>query len=159
MFMFLTSKARYILMILTDIAKYGNDGVVSPSDISDRQQIKLEYVKRLCNVIKNAGLLESFRGKGGGYKLLKKPEKTTLLDIILASGESVKMTMCSMKGKDYPCNHKQKGVKCLNHGVWGALTIYISHFFKNILLSELLIWLEEGEDYRQKILDKFNLKL
>jgi Rrf2 family iron-sulfur cluster assembly transcriptional regulator len=146
-------------MILTDIAKYGNSEVVSPVDISERQQIKLEYVKRLCNFMKNAGFLESFRGKGGGYKLIKDPKDMTMFDIVLASGESVKMTMCSMKGKDYPCNHKQKGDRCLNHGVWGALTIYFSHFLKNITMEEMIVWLEEGGDYRQKILDKFGLKL
>ena len=84
--MFLTSKARYILMIITDIAKYGKNSIVKPADIATRQDIKLEYVKRLCNIAKRAKLLESARGKDGGYKLLKNPDEITLLDIVLASG-------------------------------------------------------------------------
>jgi Rrf2 family protein len=143
-------------MIVTDIAKYGQGGIVKPSEIATRQDIKLEYVKRLCNTTKSSGLLISVRGKNGGYMLAKTPEEILLLDIILASGESVKMTMCSMKTKDYPCNHKVGGAKCINHGIWGALTVYISHFFKNITLAELLKWLDEGQDYRYKILEKFN---
>jgi Rrf2 family protein len=152
--MFLTSKARYGLMIITDIAMQGVNQIVKPKDIAARQDIDLSYVKRICNIYKNSGLLYSFMGANGGYKLIEDIKNLTMLEIILASGESVKMTMCSMKDKDYPCNRKKDKMKCVNHGIWKAFTIYTSHFFKNITLAELLIWLGEENDYKDKILEK-----
>lgn len=153
--MFLTSKARYGLMIITDIAMQGSGEIVKPRFIAERQDIDLSYVKRICNIYKNSGILNSMRGTNGGYKLIKNPKDLTILEIILASGESMKMTMCSMKGKDYPCLRKEGKMKCVNHGIWKALTIYTSHFFKNITLDELLVWLGEEGDYKDKILEKF----
>ena len=97
-------------------------------------------------------------GMTGGYKLINEPKDLTILEIILASGESVKMTMCSMKEKDYPCSRKKNNMKCVNHGIWKALTIHTANFFKNITLAELLIWLDEEGDYKDKILDKFLVK-
>ncbi len=157
--MFLTSKARYGLMIITDIAMQDRNVVVKPKDIALRQDIELSYVKRICNLYKNNGILESFLGSNGGYKLIKEAKDLTILDIILASGESVKMTMCSMKDKDYPCSRKRDKMKCVNHGIWKALTIHTSNFFKNITLAELLVWLSEEGDYKDKILEKFLVKI
>jgi Rrf2 family iron-sulfur cluster assembly transcriptional regulator len=156
--MFLTSKARYGLMIITDIAMQNRNQIVKPKDIAMRQDIDLSYVKRICNLYKNNGILESFMGINGGYKLIKDRKDLTILEIILASGESIKMTMCSMKDKDYPCNRKQNKMKCVNHGIWKALTIHTSNFFKNITLEELIQWLNEDEDYKDKILEKFLVK-
>ncbi len=127
--------------------------IVNPAEIAQRQDITISYVKKLCNLYKNNNILDSVRGANGGYKL--KNDNFTILDIILASGESIKMTMCSMKDKDYPCSRKKDKLKCVNHGIWKALTTYVSHFFKNITLNELIEWLGQEGDYKDKILDKF----
>ncbi len=75
--MMISSKGRYALRVMTDLAEHAEDGYISLADISARQEISLKYLEAITSMLNKAGLVESLRGKSGGYKLHKKPEEYT----------------------------------------------------------------------------------
>ncbi|MCT7655850.1 Fe-S cluster assembly transcriptional regulator IscR [Oceanimonas sp. NS1] len=128
----LTSKGRYAVTAMLDVALHANDGPVSLADISERQGISLSYLEQLFSRLRKQGLVSSVRGPGGGYLLGLDAEAISVGAVIAAVDESVDAAKCQGKGD---C---QSGNQCLTHSLWCALSERISNFLDAISLAELV---------------------
>jgi len=131
----LTTKGRYAVMAMADLALYQNGKPVSLNDISLRQNISLSYLEQLFSKLKNEKLVKSVRGPSGGYVLEKNPKDIKLSNIIFAVDEQVKTLNCKRDSKR-GCNGKT--MKCITHNLWEDLEQHINNFFENVSLNDLL---------------------
>ena len=131
----LTSKGRYAVMAMADLAKNHDPRPVSLNEISSRQGISILYLEQLFFKLKQNRLVHSRRGSHGGYVLSKTPDQIKLSNIISAVNEEVKTLKCnknSIKG----CNGKL--VKCITHSLWDELGEHINLFFEQKSLEDVL---------------------
>lgn len=128
----LTSKGRYAVTAMLDVALHSQRGPVSLADISKRQEISLSYLEQLFARLRRHQLVESVRGPGGGYRLGKAAEQISVGQVIHAVDESVDATRCSGKAD---C---QGGERCLTHSLWSDLSERIAVFLDGISLGELM---------------------
>ncbi|AEX50994.1 Fe-S cluster assembly transcriptional regulator IscR [Rahnella aquatilis] len=128
----LTSKGRYAVTAMLDVALHSQEGPVPLADISERQGISLSYLEQLFSRLRKNGLVASVRGPGGGYLLGKDAGDIAVGAVITAVDESVDATRC--QGKE-GC---QNGERCLTHTLWRDLSERISGFLNNITLAELV---------------------
>ena len=131
----LTTKGRYAVMAMADLALYQNGKPVSLNDISLRQNISLSYLEQLFSKLKNGKLVKSVRGPSGGYILDKNPKDIKLSNIIFAVDEEVKTLNCKKESKK-GCNGKL--TKCVTHNLWDELENHINSFFEKKSLEDLL---------------------
>ena len=131
----LSSKGRYAVMALTDLAKFDPKEPVSLRDISLRQGISLVYLEQLFLKLKKNKIVNSVRGNKGGYTLGKNASEINISEVFLAVDEKVKTIGCEKHSKK-GCNGKS--VKCISHNLWDELEEYINNFFKKKKLSDLI---------------------
>ena len=131
----LTSKGRYAVMALVDLARFDSINPVSLRDISLRQGITLDYLKQIFFKLKKNEIVKSVRGTQGGYVLNKKPNDIKLTNIFNAVDEKVKTVQCKKESKR-GCNGK--ATKCITHNLWDELETHINTFFENKSLKDLL---------------------
>ena len=131
----LTTKGRYAVMAMADLASYQNGKPVSLNDISLRQNISLSYLEQLFSKLKNEKLVKSIRGPAGGYVLERNPKDIKISNIILAVDEQIKTLNCKKESKK-GCHGRT--VKCITHNLWDDLEQHINHFFDNVSLSDLI---------------------
>ena len=131
----LTSKGRYAVMALVDLAGFDNVNPVSLRDISLRQGISLDYLEQIFSKLKKNEIVKSIRGTQGGYVLNKNPNDIKLTNIFHAVDEKVKTVQCKKESKR-GCNGK--ATKCITHNLWDELEIHINTFFENKSLKDLL---------------------
>ena len=131
----LSSKGRYAVMALTDLAKFNPKNPVSLRDISLRQGISLVYLEQLFLKLKKNKIVNSIRGKNGGYVLSKKASDIKISDIFLAVEEKIKTIGCEKHSKQ-GCNGRAS--KCITHDLWDELENYINDFFKKKNLDDLI---------------------
>ena len=131
----LTSKGRYAVMALVDLARFDNINPVSLRDISLRQGISLDYLEQIFSKLKKNEIVKSIRGTQGGYVLNKNPNDIKLTNIFHAVDERVKTVQCKKESKK-GCNGK--ATKCITHNLWDELEIHINTFFENKSLKDLL---------------------
>jgi Rrf2 family iron-sulfur cluster assembly transcriptional regulator len=129
----LTSKGRYAVTAMLDVALHANIGPVALADISQRQEISLSYLEQLFARLRKNGLVSSVRGPGGGYLLGRKADVISVGDVINAVDESVDATRCQRSNTG--C---QSGMRCLTHTLWSDLSTRIEEFLNNITLAELV---------------------
>lgn len=128
----LTTKGRYAVTAMLDLALHTEGGPVSLADIAERQQISLSYLEQLFSKLRRKELVASVRGPGGGYRLNRASANIFVADIINAVDESVDATSC---GGSHNC---QSGVRCLTHNLWVDLNREIYAFLDNISLESLM---------------------
>ena len=131
----LSSKGRYAVMAMADLAKNRDPRPVSLNEISSRQGISILYLEQLFLKLKQNSLVNSTRGPSGGYVLSKSPDQIKLSNIIAAVDEEVKMLKCNKNSKK-GCNGKS--VKCITHNLWDELGEHINLFFKQKSLEDVL---------------------
>ena len=131
----LTSKGRYAVMAMADLASYANKGPVSLTEISSRQNISLAYLEQIFLKLKNNKLVKSSRGANGGYILEKPASEIKLSNIIFAVDEEVKTLNCKKNSKR-GCNNKS--TKCITHNLWDELDQHINKFFERVKLQDLV---------------------
>jgi len=131
----LTSKGRYAVMAMADLAKNRVKEPTSLTEISLRQGISIAYLEQLFLKLRRNNLVQSERGSSGGYVLTKPPEEIKLLSIINAVDEKIKTLKCRKESKR-GCNHKS--IKCITHNLWDDLEIHINKFFENNTLNDIL---------------------
>ncbi|MDP2574746.1 Fe-S cluster assembly transcriptional regulator IscR [Vibrio penaeicida] len=129
----LTSKGRYAVTAMLDVALHSQESPVPLADISERQGISLSYLEQLFSKLRKAGLVASVRGPGGGYRLGTDANDIAVGMVIAAVDESVDATKCNGKAD---C---QGGSRCLTHTLWRDLSARISEFLNNITLGELML--------------------
>ena len=131
----LTTRGRYAVMALADIAAFDKSNPVPLRDISLRQNISLVYLEQIFSKLKKNNIVKSIRGANGGYVLTEEPEKVKLLKVFLAVDESIKTVQCKKESKK-ACNGKS--TKCITHNLWDELEIYINDFFSKKSLKDLI---------------------
>lgn len=127
----LTTKGRYAVTAMLDLAMRGNAEVVALADIAARQGISLPYLEQLFAKLRRAGLITSVRGPGGGYQLARVAEAISVADVITAIDENIDTTRC---GGEKNCQGEDA---CLTHELWEQLGIHIFGFLQNMTLADL----------------------
>ena len=135
----LSTKGRYAVTAMMDLALHDRVGPVTLAEISECQDISLSYLEQLFAKLRQRGLVEGVRGPGGGYRLSREAADITVADIICAVDENVDATRCS--GKE----NCQGGRRCLTHELWSDLSQQIYEFLKGITLAQFV----ERETVRQ----------
>jgi Rrf2 family iron-sulfur cluster assembly transcriptional regulator len=128
----LTSKGRYAVTAILDVALHAQSGPVPLADISERQGISLSYLEQLFSRLRKNGLVQSIRGPGGGYRLGGEAQDISVGQVITAVNESVDATRC---GGGTGC---QDGNQCLTHTLWTDLSTRIQDFLDDISIAELM---------------------
>ena len=131
----LTTKGRYAVMAMADLAANQNGKPVSLNDISLRQNISLSYLEQLFSKLRNEKLVKSIRGPSGGYILEKNPKEIRISNIIFAVDEQVKTLNCNKDSKK-GCNGKT--IKCITHNLWDDLENHINNFFEKVSLNDVV---------------------
>ena len=131
----ITSKGRYAVLAMVDVARHSNNYPCNLTDVSIRQNISLPYLERIFNDLKKANLVESQKGPGGGYRLSKCSNQIQILEIFNAIDEKIKATGCSNNPNDF-CTGK--GTRCLTHGLWQDLENLIGNYLQSISLNDLI---------------------
>lgn len=131
----LTTKGRYAVMAMADLAANQNGKPVSLNDISLRQNISLSYLEQLFSKLRNEKLVKSIRGPSGGYILEKNPKEIRISNIIFAVDEQVKTLNCKKDSKK-GCNGKT--IKCITHNLWDDLENHINNFFEKVSLNDVV---------------------
>ena len=133
--MMISSKGRYALRVMTDLAEHSNSGFVSLADISARQEISLKYLEAITALLNKAGFLDSLRGKSGGYKLKKKPEDYTLREILEVTEGGIVPVNCACLTGDEEC---ERSALCPTMPVWQRLDKIISDYLQSVTLKDLI---------------------
>jgi Rrf2 family iron-sulfur cluster assembly transcriptional regulator len=128
----LTTKGRYAVTAMLDLAIHYEDGPITLADISQRQCISLSYLEQLFAKLRRQGLVESTRGPGGGYRLSRSPQDIPVADVILAVDEKVETTRCG------GLSNCQDDEQCLTHELWAELSQQIYQFLCGISLGNLV---------------------
>ena len=131
----LTSKGRYAVMAMADLAKNNVKKPISLTEISLRQGISIAYLEQLFLKLRKNNLVQSVRGPSGGYLLSKNPEEIKLLSIIRAVDEKIITVKCKKESKK-GCNGKS--IKCITHNLWDDLEAHINKFFDDNTLTDIL---------------------
>ena len=131
----LTSKGRYAVMAMADLASNASVGPVSLTEISFRQNISLAYLEQIFIKLKKNKLVKSSRGATGGYLLEKPASEIKISNIIFAVDEEVRMLNCKKNSKK-GCNNKS--TKCITHNLWDELDQHIHGFFEKVKLQDLV---------------------
>ena len=131
----LTSKSRYAVMALVDLARFDSINPVSLRDISLRQNISLDYLEQIFFKLKKNQIVKSIRGNQGGYVLSKHPNEIKLTNIFSAVDEKVKTVQCKKDSKK-GCNGR--ATKCITHNLWDELENHIISFFEKKSLEDLI---------------------
>ena len=130
----LTTKGRYAVMAMADLALFKDSGPTNLTDISLRQNISLAYLEQIFIKLKKNNLVKSVRGAKGGYVLEHSPEEIKISNIISAVDEEVKTLNCKKESKR-GCNNKS--TKCITHNLWDQLDQHINGFFEKVKLQDL----------------------
>jgi Rrf2 family iron-sulfur cluster assembly transcriptional regulator len=141
----LSTKGRYAVTAMLDLALNGTQGPVTLAEISENQGISLSYLEQLFAALRSKGLVRGVRGPGGGYYLGRESDEISIADIICAVDEWVEFTRC--KGRQ----NCQDGQRCLTHSLWDDLSQQIFIFLTDITLSDLV---ERGQAREAARLEK-----
>ena len=142
----LTSKGRYAVMAMADLANNDANQPTSLTEISLRQGISISFLEQIFSKLKRNNLVKSSRGPFGGYFLTKSPEEIKLLSIIKAVDEKVKTVGCKKDSKK-GCNGKS--IKCITHNLWDDLESHINNFFEKNTLRDVIF--KEYKDQHKEL--------
>jgi len=131
----LTTKGRYAVMAMADLAAHSEGRPVSLADIAERQEISLSYLEQLFGKLRKGGLVQSVRGPGGGYRLNRVAEETRIADIVLAVDEPIKATRCK-PGSSHGCQSNHG--RCLTHDLWEELGNQIHIYLSSVSLADVV---------------------
>src|SRR5262249_27721088 len=128
----LTTKGRFAVTAMIDVAMHGGHNPVTLAAISERQKISLSYLEQLFGKLRRAGLVESVRGPGGGYNLARSSEQVSVADVIVAVDEPIDATQC---GGRENCHDDRR---CMTHELWASLNAHIFSFLRSVSLADLV---------------------
>jgi len=130
----LSTKGRYAVMALVDLASQSDGRPVALADIAERQEISLSYLEQLFAKLRRGGLVRSVRGPGGGYLLARSADETRISDAILAVDEPIRATRCK-SGSSAGCRSNKS--RCLTHDLWEELGNQIHIFLSSVSLADV----------------------
>ena len=130
----LSTKGRYAVMAMVDLAQHGDGGPVSLAEIAERQEISLCYLEQLFAKLRRGGLVKSVRGPGGGYLLAHGRDETRIADIIAAVDEPIRAIRCT-PGSAIGCRGDRS--RCLTHDLWEELSNQIHLYLSSVSLGDV----------------------
>jgi Rrf2 family iron-sulfur cluster assembly transcriptional regulator len=130
----LSTKGRYAVMAVVDLAQQSDGRPVALADVAKRQEISLSYLEQLFAKLRRFGLVKSVRGPGGGYLLSETAEKTRVADIVLAVDEPIRATRCT-PGSPEGCRGNRE--RCATHHLWEALGGHIFSFLNSVTIADV----------------------
>lgn len=133
----LTTKGRFAVTAMIDLALRQDKGPVTLAGISQRQEISLSYLEQLFGKLRRHEIVESVRGPGGGYNLARKAEDVTVADIIIAVDEPLDATQCGGKQNCHGADHKS-GTRCMTHDLWSTLNAKMVDYLDSVSLKDLV---------------------
>lgn len=133
----LSTKGRYAVMAMADLARNGTDRAVSLAEIATRQEISLSYLEQLFARLRKSGLVKSVRGPGGGYRLAKGAHETVVAEIVFAVDEPIRATRCN--GHTSPKGCMMAGERCITHNLWEDLGDEIHRFLAQVSLEDVVL--------------------
>ena len=128
----LTTKGRFAVTAMIDVAMHNGDGPVTLAGVAERQKISLSYLEQLFGKLRRAGLVDSVRGPGGGYNLARASNGVSVADIITAVDEPIDATQCG--GKENCLDDR----RCMTHELWANLNVHIFSFLSSVTLEQLV---------------------
>jgi Rrf2 family iron-sulfur cluster assembly transcriptional regulator len=128
----LTTKGRFAVTAMIDVAMHNGEGPVTLAGVADRQKISLSYLEQLFGKLRRAGLVDSVRGPGGGYNLARASNGVSVADIITAVDEPIDATQCG--GKENCLDDR----RCMTHELWANLNVHIFSFLSSVTLEQLV---------------------
>ncbi len=131
----LSTKGRYAVMAMVDLAMHSDDKPISLADIADRQEISLSYLEQLFAKLRRGGLVRSVRGPGGGYLLAREDTETRISDIILAVDEPIRATRCT-PGQPFGCRINKS--RCMTHDLWEELGNQIYLYLSSVTVADVV---------------------
>lgn len=131
----LSTKGRYAVMALVDLAANSDGTPVTLADIAERQEISLSYLEQLFAKLRRAGIVTSVRGPGGGYLLANPAERTRIADIILAVDEPIRATRCT-PGQPFGCRGNKS--RCMTHDLWEELGQQIYLYLSSVSVADVV---------------------
>ncbi|MBQ2592874.1 MAG: Rrf2 family transcriptional regulator [Candidatus Riflebacteria bacterium] len=130
----ISTRGRYALRVLIDLAEHNNSGYTAMKEVAQRQQISLKYLERILPVLVSAKLIEGIQGKGGGYRLTRKPEEYPVAEILaLTEGDMAPVACLSCDAQ--PCERKDT---CKTLPMWKELNSLISNYLNNKTIADLI---------------------
>jgi Rrf2 family transcriptional regulator, iron-sulfur cluster assembly transcription factor len=132
----LSTKGRYAVMAMADLARRQDaaERAVALADIAARQEISLSYLEQLFARLRRKGLVQSARGPGGGYRLARTAEATSIAEIVHAVDEPIRATRCTSPGEGCML----KGERCLTHDLWEDLGAQIETYLASVSLADVI---------------------
>lgn len=130
----LNTKGRYAVTAMADLARHGEDAALPLPLVAERQLISLAYLEQLFVKLRRAGLVESERGRAGGYRLARRASAITVAEIMTAVEEDMHMTRCGGE----IAKTCMPGQRCLTHGLWDALGSQIAAFLESVTLQDVI---------------------
>lgn len=141
--MLVSTKGRYALRVMIDLAEHQSDGFIPLKVIAERQEISEKYLENIIKLLVKAKLLTGVRGKGGGYQLTKAPEQYTVESILRITEDSMAPVACLEPGAE-AC---PRAAECRTLSMWQGLDKLITEYFANITLADLMRSAPAGYDY------------
>ena len=138
----LSSKGRYAVMAMADLASVNTSHPTNLTEISLRQGISISFLEQIFSKLKRSNLVKSSRGPSGGYELSKSPEEIKLSSIIKAVDEKIKTVGCK---KELKKGCTGKSIKCITHNLWDDLETHINYFFEKNTLQDILFRVERNQ--------------
>jgi Rrf2 family iron-sulfur cluster assembly transcriptional regulator len=140
----LSTKGRYAVMAMTDLAGQAPDRAVTLADIAARQQLSLAYLEQLFARLRRRGLVTSVRGPGGGYRLSRPAAETTVAEVVLAVDEPLRATRCTDPAAVKGC--MKGGARCITHALWEETGRHIQDYLSSVSLADILAGRLRGQD-------------
>lgn len=131
----LSTKGRYAVMAMVDIAAYGRGRPTALAQVAERQDISLSYLEQLFAKLRRAGLVRSARGPGGGYLLARKADEIAIDEIVRAVDEPLHATRCT-PGQAFGCHGG--GARCLTHDLWAGLGEQIQGYLAGVTIEDVI---------------------
>ncbi len=141
--MLISTKGRYALRVMADLAQHPTEGYIPLKEIAERQEISEKYLEAIIKILVKARLLSGVRGKGGGYKLTRSPEQYSVGDILRLTEESLAPVAC-LGGNSEPC---VRASGCLTLPLWQGLDRVIHEYLDGVTLADLLQRDNSGDNY------------
>ena len=146
----LTTKGRFAVTAMIDLALRQDKGPVTLAGISQRQEISLSYLEQLFGKLRRHEIVESVRGPGGGYNLARRAQDVTVADIIIAVDEPLDATQCGGKENCRSADHEH-GTRCMTHDLWTTLNAKMVEYLDSVSLQDLV------DQQRQKVAERDNV--
>lgn len=141
--MMISTKGRYALRVMIDLAEHNSGGYIPLADIADRQEISEKYLESIVSMLSKKGMVDALRGKGGGYRLKKAPDQYTVGSILRLTEESLAPVSCLEPDADIcPRSHQ-----CRTLSLWQGLDKVINEYLDSVTIADLMCREAIGDDY------------